>query len=75
ENTKLTIAKQVIQNNCLTADQVRETMTLFDFENTKLDFAKFAYDRTYDRANYYKVNDAFEFESSIEDLNRYIGGR
>jgi hypothetical protein len=50
-------------------------MTLFDFENTKLDFAKFAYDRTYDRANYYKVNDAFEFESSIEDLNRYIGGR
>lgn len=75
ENTKLTIAKQVIQNNCLTADQVREPMTLFDFENTKLDFAKFAYDRTYDRANYYKVNDAFEFESSIEDLNRYIGGR
>lgn len=75
ENTKLTIAKQVIQNNCLTADQVRETMGLFDFENTKLDFAKFAYDRTYDRANYFKVNDAFEFESSVDDLNRYIGGR
>lgn len=75
ENTKLTISKQVIQNNCLTADQVRETMVLFDFESTKLDFAKFAYDRTYDRGNYFKVNDAFEFESSVDDLNRYIGGR
>lgn len=72
ENTKLTIAKQILQNNCLTAAQVRELLGLFDFENTKLDFAKYAYDRTYDIGNYYKVNDAFEFESSVDDLNKYI---
>lgn len=73
ESSRLTIAKQVVQNNCLTADQVKETMQLFDFEATKLDFAKFAYPHTYDQNNYYKVNDAFEFESSISDLNRSIG--
>lgn len=72
ENTKLTIAKQALQNNCLTAQQVKETMGLFDFENTKLDFAKFAYAHTYDTGNYFKVNDAFEFESSVDELNRYI---
>ena len=72
ENTKLTIAKQVLQNNCLTAQQVKETMGLFDFENTKLDFAKYAYAHTYDTGNYFKVNDAFEFESSVDELNRYI---
>ncbi len=72
ENTKLTIAKQVLQNNCLTAQQVKETMGLFDFETTKLDFAKFAYGHTYDLGNYYVVNDAFEFESSVDDLNKYI---
>jgi hypothetical protein len=72
ENTKLTIAKQILQNNCLTATQVREIVGLFDFENTRLDYAKFAYDRTYDIGNYYKVNDAFEFESSVDDLNKYI---
>ena len=75
ENTKLTISKQILKNNCMTASQVREIMGLFDFENTKLDFAKYAYDRTYDVGNYYKVNDAFEFESSVDDLNKYIGGR
>jgi hypothetical protein len=75
ENTKLTIAKQILQNNCVTASQVRELITLFDFENTKLDFAKYAYDRTYDIGNYYKVNDAFEFESSVDDLNKYISTR
>ncbi|MBL0259005.1 MAG: DUF4476 domain-containing protein [Bacteroidetes bacterium] len=72
ESTKLTIAKQVLQNNCLTSAQVREVLGLFDFENTKLEYAKYAYGHTYDIGNYYKVNDAFEFESSVDDLNKFI---
>lgn len=74
ENTKLTIAKQVLNNNCLTSAQVRDILGLFDFENTRLDYAKYAYGHTYDIGNYYKVNDAFQFESSIEELNAYING-
>ncbi|MBP6335381.1 MAG: DUF4476 domain-containing protein, partial [Bacteroidia bacterium] len=72
EATKLSIAKQVLQENCLLAGQVRELLSLFEFENTKLDFAKFAYTYTYDPGNYYKVNEAFEFESSVDDLNKHI---
>jgi hypothetical protein len=72
EETKLTISKQILKDNCITSAQVREILGLFDFENTKLDFAKYAYSRTYDTGNYYKVNDAFEFESSVSDLNEYI---
>jgi len=72
EDSKLTIAKQVLNNNCLTSSQVKETMGLFSFETTRLDFAKYAYSHTYDINNYYKVNDAFEFESSISELNNYI---
>jgi hypothetical protein len=49
-------------------------MHCFDFEATRLDFAKFAYGRTFDIGNYYMVNDAFTFETSIDDLNRYING-
>lgn len=73
EDTKLTIAKQVTGNGCLLASQVREVMRLFDFEATKLTYAKFAYNHTYDIGNYYKVNDAFDFESSVDDLNKSIG--
>jgi hypothetical protein len=72
EDSKLTVSKQVMNNNCLLADQVREIMMLFTFEDSRLDFAKYAYGRTYDIGNYYKVNDAFTFESSIDDLNSYI---
>ena len=72
EDSKLTIAKQVINSNCLLTTQLKEIMLLFSFEGTRLDFAKYAYGYTYDIGNYYKLNDAFTFESSITDLNRFI---
>ena len=73
EDSKLTIAKQVLNNNCLLTSQVKEVMLLFSFEATRLDFAKNAYAHTYDTGNYFKINDAFTFESSIDELNTYIG--
>ena len=72
EDSKLAIAKQIVNSNCLTSGQVRDLVQLFDFEDTKLKFAKYCYGYTYDLGNYYKVNDAFEFESSIDELNQYI---
>ncbi len=72
EESKMTIAKQVVGNSCLLTSQVKDLMLLFTFEESRLDLAKFAYGRTYDIGNYYKVNDAFTFESSIDELNQYI---
>ena len=75
EETKMTMAKQVGSDRCFTVDQVKGIMGLFGFEDSKLDFAKYAYERTFDIDNYYKVNDAFSFESSVDDLNNYIKAR
>lgn len=74
EDSKLTVAKQITGANCLTADQVKRIMTAFDFEDSKLEYAKFAYNKTYDIGNYYMLNDAFDFESSIDELNEHING-
>lgn len=74
DDTRLAIAKQVIASNCLLSDQVKEIMMLFSFEDTRLELAKYAYGYTYDIGNYYRLNDAFDFESTIEELNDYIGG-
>lgn len=75
EDSKMTMAKQVGSNRCFTVDQVKGIMGLFSFEDSRLDFAKYAFERTYDIDNYFKVNDAFSFESSIDDLNQYIMAR
>jgi hypothetical protein len=74
-DSKMRVARQVAGSNCLLATQVKDLMGLFSFETDKLEFAKFAYDYTYDRGNFYKVNDAFSFESTIEDLENYLKGR
>lgn len=74
DNSKLTVAKQITGANCLTADQVSRVMREFDFESNKLEYAKFAYNRTYDLGNYYKLNDGFDFDSSVDELNEFING-
>jgi hypothetical protein len=72
EDSKLTTAKQICKGSCMTAEQIRDINKIFSFEETRLDFAKYAYDYVYDSSKYYKVNDSFTFESSIEDLNEYL---
>jgi len=72
EDARLSVAKQGIKSNCLVVSQVKEIIMLFDLEETKLEFAKDAYFHTYDIGNYYQLNDAFEFELSVEELNEYI---
>jgi hypothetical protein len=71
-DSRMTQAKQILKSNCLSADQVKSTMSLFEYEDDKLEFAKYAYDRCADPENFWKVNDAFEFEMTIDELNEFI---
>ncbi len=72
DDTRLTIAKQVTKANCLTCAQIVEICNVFAFEESKLEYAKFAYDHCFDPNNYYMVNDVFSFESSMEELTKYV---
>ncbi len=72
EDDKLLVAKQAIGCKLVSADQVRRLMCKFTFESTKLDFAKWAYRHCWDAQNYYIVNDAFTFSSSIRELDDFI---
>ncbi len=74
ESDRLTIAKQAVATHSVLADEIFLIMEMFSFESTKLDFAKFAYPHCEDKENYYRVNDAFSFSSSIHELNNYING-
>lgn len=72
EETKLSTAKTILSSNCVSTDQVIQLCNLFSFEQSKLDFAKFAYNKTTDRGNYFKVANIFSFDASKTELNDYI---
>ena len=73
EDTKLSTAKTILNTNYVNTNQVMEICQLFSFENTKLTFAKFAYSRTVDTQNYFKVAGVFNFDSDKKALNDFIG--
>ena len=77
EDTKLSTAKSILASNCVSTEQVMTICKLFSFEASKLDFAKFAYGKTTDKGNYFKVGSIFDFDASKTDLNDFIsnGGR
>lgn len=72
DNDKLQLARQAVRSNNVTAIQVADIMSLFSFDNSKLEVAKVAYATTIDKQNYYIVNNQFTFSSSILELEEYI---
>lgn len=72
---QMKVAKQITKSHCLNTAQIKEMMSLFSFEENKLDYAKFAYDYCVNKADYYQINDAFSFSSSVDDLGAYLDGK
>ena len=73
EDSKLGIAKQITSNNRLCVAQIMQICRLFSYENTKLDYAKYAYSYCFDRNNYFQLNDVFTYSSSKDELRKFIG--
>lgn len=60
---------------CLSTSQIKEVMSIFSFEASKLDFAKWAYSRCVDKDNYFILNSALTYSSSKTELNQYVAGQ
>jgi hypothetical protein len=73
ENNKLKSAQQIVHTSYFTSAQVKLMLQLFSFEDNKLSLAKQAYEKVVDQRNFYStVSDAFAFNSSKDELARYI---
>jgi hypothetical protein len=61
--SKLETAMTIIRNKnqCLTALQIRQLITLFSFDSDRLTLAKYGYDYAKDRPNYYTVGEVLSF--------------
>ncbi|HEY5910870.1 MAG TPA: DUF4476 domain-containing protein [Verrucomicrobiae bacterium] len=77
DQTRSRLAQQIIRDSrkLFLASQVKKIVDCFDFEPSKLEVAKQAYDRTLDREKYFLVTEAFSFDSSKQELSRYIQSR
>jgi len=72
-NTKINLAKQIIKSKkCFKTQQIIELLTLFTISTSKMDIAKFAFDYTSDKENYYKVADSFSFSADKDNFLQFL---
>ena len=62
DENRFVATKRFVRNQHLSVNQVIKLMHVFNFEKTKLKFAKYAYKKTFDRQNYFRVFDFLFFE-------------
>lgn len=67
-----TVVLQFIHSNCVTTAQAKELARVFNFEKDRLTFLKEAYAKTFDQNRYYLVNDVFDFDHAVQELDEYI---
>ncbi|MBN8821125.1 MULTISPECIES: DUF4476 domain-containing protein [unclassified Spirosoma] len=60
---------------CFSTDQILELLALFTFDSDKLPLAKYAYSYVTDRENYDQITDAFDFDTSKDELRTFIRSR
>ncbi|MFD2513912.1 DUF4476 domain-containing protein [Pontibacter locisalis] len=75
ESTKLSIARDAVRNGSILAEDLKRVLQQFDYETTRVEFAKYAYDYLCDKEHFYYIYDLFRFDSSVQELERYSGRR
>lgn len=75
ESAKLTILKQAVPQHYFSTQQVTDIMQCFTFESYRLEVAKLMYPQVLDQQNYYLVNNAFSFSSSVRELGEFLAMR
>jgi hypothetical protein len=72
EKNRVEMAKTIFGTKWLLASMVVDALKMFRIEASRVAFAKFAYTRTLDKQNYYKVFDSFSLTNSKKEINEVI---
>lgn len=75
DSDKKGLMQTSIEGRTVSTEQVRRMMGWLSFDDTKLELAKWAYDYTADKQNYWKLEDAFSFSATKEAFNKSIRSR
>lgn len=70
----LELSKSYVLKTQLSAQQITDISKKFTFDSARLDWSKHAYDKCYDKANYFLLKSTFTFSSNYSALEEYIKG-
>ena len=75
EPARLGVAKKNAEKSCLTVNQVKQIIEVFRMDGTRLSFAKFAYDHTFDKSAYGEIRSLMKSDKSKEEFDKFLAGK
>jgi len=75
DTDKIKLLKSALTNYTYTSEQVGTMLGWLSFDQTRLEFAKWAFTNVADRRNYWKLEDKFSFSATKEDFNDFLNGK
>ena len=75
DDKMVSVAKTALKDRAIKTNQVHELLQLITFEQNKLDLAKYCYDKTIDKNNYYTLYNDFTFSNYSAQLDKYINSK
>lgn len=73
DDGKLQLMQQQLRQNSFTTGQISLLMKSLAYDKNRLDIAKAAYNNCADRENYFRLSEAFQFESTAREFKNYVG--
>jgi hypothetical protein len=71
ELNRIKDAKWFISNTCLNVSQIEKIFTVFDYEDSKLQLAKFGYDYFIDKENLLNILNLLKYKTEKEELKKF----
>ncbi|MDI1353331.1 MAG: DUF4476 domain-containing protein [bacterium] len=72
EKNRLDLSMTFFADKWFLASMVKDALKMFGQEKSRVTFAKFAYPRTVDKKNYFKVFDSLTLSNSKKEMNEFI---
>lgn len=73
DDTRLSLAKSLVSHRNLGSHQIKRLTQAFDFDNTKVEFLKFAYASCIDPNNYTDCLEELSFDSDRKRVLEFLG--
>jgi hypothetical protein len=75
DSRRIGLARQTIGGGSIMTDDLRQMLELLEYEESRVELAKFGYDYVCDKQNFYKLFSLFEFDESVRELERHMERR
>lgn len=72
QSPKMREAKWFVSRYCLSNYQLFQLVTLFDYENSKMELLKFAYDYALQKDKYLVLQQVFKFQTAKEEFKNFV---